>query len=661
MEARVDAAMIAQACGFDERTVRQKWSSAPDWPRGEAVGRQHRMVWPVSALPEVLVRRGRAIRVRERVQVWLALRGEGAQTPSAPAGSDAPGAPAAAPTAKAAPRTEASYQAAWARYERLTDAFKDRAKERLQALYAVHQLVSGGLPRSDAIDVVADRVGVAPGTVWRWWSAVRKAPRQHWLPLLVPQYQGRCALVDIPTEAWDLFRADYLRPEAPAAAACYDRVQRIARQHGWQLPSLRTFQRRIDDIPRRVRVLAREGVEALDRMYPAQARLKDGFTALEAVNADGHRFDVFVRWPDGTVARPTMVAWQDLYSGMILGYRVTQTESADTVRLAFRDVVERYGIPRHAWLDNGRGFASKWITGGTRTRYRFRVREEDPQGLLVALGVEVHWTTPYRGQAKPIERAFRDVCEYVGKHPAFSGAYTGRNPTAKPENYRSRAIPLDQFLAVLADEIRAHNAREGRRSAVCAGRSFERVFAESYAGAPVRKATAEQLRTLLLAAEAVTAHRADGSVHLLGNRYWTEALAGHAGQRLVVRFDPDALQTQVSVYTLDGDYIADAECVMAVGFADTQAATEHARARKQHRRAAKAQLAAERRMRVAEMAAQLPSTAPADLPQAQVVEMLPAPRKRQRAEPEEGGLTESERQFGALMERGIEALKKRML
>uniref|UniRef100_UPI0039800C3B transposase domain-containing protein n=1 Tax=Salmonella sp. s54836 TaxID=3159673 RepID=UPI0039800C3B len=91
----------------------------------------------------------------------------------------------------------------------------------------------------------------------------------------------------------------------------------------------------------------------------------------------------------------------------------------------FRDVVERYGIPHHAWLDNGRGFASKLLTGGVANRYRFKVREEDPTGILVALGVQIHWATPYHGQAKPIERAFRDLCDRVAKHPAFAGAYTG--------------------------------------------------------------------------------------------------------------------------------------------------------------------------------------------------------------------------------------------
>ena len=142
-------------------------------------------------------------------------------------------------------------------------------------------------------------------------------------------------------------------------------------------------------VPRSVLVLAREGTEALDRTFPAQERDRSMFHALEGVNADGHKFDVFVRWPDGTIARPIMVGVQDLYSGKILGYRVAETESADLVRMSFRDAVERYGIPRKAWLDNGRGFASKMITGGVANRFRFKVKQEDPIGVLVSMGTEI--------------------------------------------------------------------------------------------------------------------------------------------------------------------------------------------------------------------------------------------------------------------------------
>ncbi|MDP1696469.1 MAG: transposase domain-containing protein [Xanthomonadaceae bacterium] len=522
--------------------------------------------------------------------------------------------------------TDEQLRSAWQRYERVTDDLKNEAKRRHAALLSVDALVRGGHALMSARGTVAAQLqregvrGASVATLGRWAKEIKGAPRDAWLALLTPAYVGRTATAEMPTEAWDIYKADWLRLEQPSAESCYARLQRVATEHGWELPSLRTFTRRIDrEIPVQVQVLAREGEEALMRMYPAQERDRSGFAALEAVNADGHKFDVFTRFEDGTIGRPMMVGVQCLGSGKLLGYRVAQTESADLARLAFADVVRTYGIPRLCWLDNGRGFASKMLTGGAPTRYRFTVREEDPTGILVALGIEIHWATPYHGQAKPIERAWRDLCDRVAKHPAFAGAYTGNNPTAKPENYGSKAVPIEEFRRVLADEIAHHNAREGRRTKVCAGRSFDQTFAASYATAPIRRATPEQLRSMLLAADVSMSSRTDGSVRLGGNRYWCEALAPLAGQRLMVRFDPDNLHGSVAVYTMAGVYVADAECVAAVGFADTSAATEHARGKGQWRRAAKQQLAAERRMDAASVAAQLPTAPPENMPEPTVV------------------------------------------
>lgn len=531
-------------------------------------------------------------------------------------------------TRKDAAVARVEIESAWERYERAPDRLKDVAKQRLRALQAVDALAQGGLPLMQARAQVAaqmQREGVKGGSVQslcRWAADVAGVDRAYWLAMLLPAYTGRTATAEIETAAWDIFKADFLRLEAPSAASCYRRLERIAAQNpDWvPLPALRTFLRRIDrEIARPVLLLARKGEEALMRAFPAQERDRGVFSALEAVNADGHVWDVGVTFPDGTKGRPVIVGFQDLYSGKIVGWRLGQTESADLVRLAFADMVTTYGIPSAVWLDNGRAFASKYLTGGTPNRYRFKVREEDPAGIITALGVQVHWVTPYHGQAKPIERAWRDFCDGIAKHPAFAGAWLGNNVANKPENYGSRTVPWAEFERVINEEIAAHNARIGRRSKVCAGRSFDQAFGESYATATVRKATAEQLRTLLLAAEAVTASAVDGSVRLAGNRYWCEALARHAGSKLVLRFDPMSLHTCVHAYQLDGTYIGEAACVASVGFADTNASREHARAKTQWRRAAKQQLAAERRMEAAAVAAQLPASGPEELPAAGVV------------------------------------------
>lgn len=556
--------------------------------------------------------------------------------------------------------SEAAITSAWKRYEAVPQHLKDEAQRRLRALQAVESLVKDGRQVMDARTLIAAQLqrenvrGASVASLGRWAALVAKVDTQHRLAALVPAYTGRTAKAEIPAQAWDVFKADYLRVEAPSASSCYDRLKRIAAASDWpDLPCLKTFQRRIEaELPRAVLILARQGQEKFNQTFPAQERDRSVFHALEAVNSDGHKFDVFAKWPDGTVARPIMVGVQDLYSGKLLGYRIAETESADLARFAFRDVMERYGIPSKVWLDNGRGFASKMLTGGTANRFRFKVREDDPTGVLTAMGCEIHWATPYHGQAKPIERAWRDLCDRIAKHPAFAGAYTGNKPDAKPENYGSKAIHLDEFVRVVNEEIAAHNAREGRRTRTAAGRSFDAAFQESYATAPIRKATPEQLRELLLSTDVVTGDRRDGSVRLSGNRYWSEAIAPYAGQKLMLRFDPEQLHQAVQAYTLANVYIGQAECIAAVGFADTGAAREHARAKKQYRTATRKQLDAERRMDAAKVAAQLPSPMPEELPPAGVIAPIFGRRKavpQVEAEHRRTGTDDNEVAFISLM------------
>ena len=67
-----------------------------------------------------------------------------------------------------------------------------------------------------------------------------------------------------------------------------------------------------------------------------------------------------------------------------------------------------------------------------------------------------------------------------------------------------------EFLTVLAEGIEEHNTRQGRRSEVAWGRSFAEVFEESYAIAPIRKATEAQRRLWLMGAERLSADKGLG-------------------------------------------------------------------------------------------------------------------------------------------------------
>lgn len=533
---------------------------------------------------------------------------------------------ASAPAPARIPRDRAEV---WSWYEGLPEAVKAKARTRLALIQRVMQLAAP-MGKQSAVSAVARDGEASERTIWGWLALIESVDSADWLAYLAPRHRAAPATrqrADCAPEFLDWLKADFLRLEAPSFTSCYDRVASLCEMRGLSIMAERTARRWIEaNIPRVTLVLAREGERGLARMFPPQIRDRSTLTALEAVNADCHKIDVFVIWPGfETPVRPQIAAFQDLYSNKFLSYRVDLDPNKVAVMAAWGELVETWGIPRHCLFDNGMEFANKWLTGGTRTRFRFKVREDDALGVLPQMGVQVHWARPAHGQAKPIERAFRDWCDRVAKHPAFAGAYVGNRPDAKPENYASRAIPLDDFLAILDAEVARHNARPGRTTDNARGRSFDETFAESYATAPIRKATPEQHRLWLMGQEVRKLTAGHGALKLHENSYWADWMNAHGGESVVARFNPENLHEGLYVYALSGEYLGFAECREKVGFFDLVGAKLHAKAERARKRAEKELLRAMRPVTVddfaAELAAQPAPVSP--LVEAKVVELMP--------------------------------------
>ena len=221
-------------------------------------------------------------------------------------------------------------------------------------------------------------------------------------------------------------------PSSPPSPLATTRLLAAAREHGWTVPSRRTIARRIRNLPVEERVLLREGEHALLRRYPAQQRSVRDLRPGEWICGDGYRHNVFVRGADGRVVPACNLG----LGGRLLPPHpgpggAGKPSTGGLVRLSLGDLIGRYGIPAAAVIDNTRAAANKWLTGGAPTRYRWRPREDDPLGLLPALGIDIHWTSVQAGrgwgQAKPVERAFGigGLGEVVDRHPLLAGRLRG--------------------------------------------------------------------------------------------------------------------------------------------------------------------------------------------------------------------------------------------
>lgn len=552
-------------------------------------------------------------------------------------------------------------QSQWAWFEGQKDTIKKEAQRRADIIAEIDLLESSGMTRSASVAATATARGVGKSTLWGWLGMVDGIEPANRLPALAPRRKGGGAEAEIEPLLWAAFKSDFLRPSAPTLASVYDRVAEIAAERGMSMPCERTFRRRLDrEVGKQVIKLRREGEEALRRSIPSQRRSVAHLHAMHTVNIDGHKFDVFVRDREGRVIRPIMVAIQDIYSRKFLAWRIGGEESAVQTRLVFADLFRDFGIPKACVLDNGRAFASKWISGGAKTRFRFKIKEEEPTGLLTGLGVEIHWALPYRGQSKPIERGFRDMCDRIAKHPAFEGAYTGNTPLAKPENYGSRAIEWDAFCEQVNRGIAQHNAKMKRRTEVANGRSFDQVFAESYAASPIGKASPEQMRMALLAAEQKLVNRKTGEITLHGNRYWSETLDDLHGQTVTIRFDPDHLHSAIHLYDHEGRYLGEAPVIRDTGFNDVEAAKTSAKRLATYRKSIRAAADAEQLLAMEELAALQAEQSAPYTPEPTVIRPVRHQQRRGGAAPalaQEPEMTPAREAMGDRMARGLAHLR----
>lgn len=519
--------------------------------------------------------------------------------------------------------------AAWTWFDGLPDTAKSAARDRLAILQQVEGLAAP-MGKNLAVETIARGAGIAPRTVWNWVGLVDGVDAADRLPYLAPRHRAAAPKrerAECSPEFLDRIRADYLRLGGPSLRSAHRRVADWCKRAGLAFLEYRTTLRWFEEnVPRVTQVFAREGEKGLARCFPPQIRDRSTLSALEGVVADCHKVDVFVQWPD--IAEPVrvqIVAFTDLFSNKILSWKVDLDPNKVAVMSAFGELVETWGIPRHCLFDNGREFANKWLTGGAPTRFRFKVREDDALGVLPQMGIKIHWATPGHGQAKPIERSFRDLADDLARHPAFAGAYVGPNPLAKPEDYGSRAIPLADFLEVTEQVIAAHNARPGRLTDNAKGRSFDETFAESYAKSRIVKATAEQHRLWLMGQEVRKLHKHHGAFKMFDNGYWSDWMNEYVGQKVVARFDPEDLHAGLFIYSLSGEFLGPAECREKVGFFDLVGAKTAARLKRQRRAAEKKLLDLHRPVSIEQWAAELREAPQAEtaLVEAKVVELAP--------------------------------------
>jgi len=401
----------------------------------------------------------------------------------------------------------------------------------------------------------------AQSSLYRWLERYE----QHGLAGLAPQYSrhrgGSGASLD--ERAKELIQALYLDSHKPSIRT----VERDIKQFGYDL-NYSIINRYIqDEIPLSVKTFYRMGEKAYhDRFDPCITRDYTLFRPMEWGVGDHHLFD-FVIKHKGRIFRPWLTRFDDMRSRYICGWHIDIIPNTLTILRALSMAVENCGTFDNLLIDNGKDFRSHWFAGNAWKERKMKLDKETCdliEGVLHDCGTLAHFCIPYRGQSKPIERAFRTDIELFEKRME---TYVGSNTATRPDeaklywgriNGRDKievTLTLEELRRRYAEYVEWFNNEWHHTGQGMDGKTPASVMEENRG--PRKEITDEMRRYIFTRREKRTVQK--NGVTIDGIEYYNPQMVQYIGSQVEVRRDIDKIGT-VSLYSLpDRTYLFEAE------------------------------------------------------------------------------------------------------
>lgn len=338
------------------------------------------------------------------------------------------------------------------------------------------------------------------------------------------------------------------------------------------LPSEKTFAREIErSIPVPVLKYYRLGDKAMrDKCSLYIRRSYRDLNSNDIWVCDNHTFDVFIN--DEGVKKPARVyltGFLDVRSRKMCGWYVTTNPSSDATVIALRRGIERYGIPKVIYSDNGREFLTHDI-GGRGFRKSADTGEHEAPTILQNLGIEFRTALVRNARAKIIERAFLDVKNDFSK--LFDG-YTGGTIAERPERLKktgkdaSNFTLRNEFVNYVDIFIQGYFNKRAHFGEGMDGRTRDDVYAECLI--EKRVAAPDELNLMMLRNSRPVKVSRDGlKLSIAGkNIYYISAdlLYHYYGEKVYYRYNPDDL-SKVRVYDELDRFIGEAQQIATLSY-----------------------------------------------------------------------------------------------
>ncbi len=400
----------------------------------------------------------------------------------------------------------------------------------------------------------------------------KKLFKEQGITGLLAKYGSKAGTTKIGSEDYEYFKSLFLKEGAPTLQSCYNSTygNAIKRNCGVvpeDFPSPSAFLRYLEkNVPEQFIYAARYGQSAWNKKYHAHAeRDFENVKAGQVWVSDHRQIDVAMMWkiPENIKENiraliesveqkhkkpvfPWITVWSDFKTGKWLSWFLhAEDPNSDHIFQAFYDAASVYGLPEKIYIDNGKDYRCRDFSGGKRVyKLREHFDETKARSLMAALNIEVHFSTPYNGQTKPIERDFKIQKEWFDKlMPGYRGGNIKERPEILADEIKQgKIINIEDYKQVLETYVKEVLHKYPCTGKKHKGKTRNELWNEEYNGGRRISADALKLFCMRTSTEAQI-----GRNGIVVNRqhslyYWAEWMIAHKGRKVYMRRDNNRYQ-----------------------------------------------------------------------------------------------------------------------
>ena len=356
------------------------------------------------------------------------------------------------------------------------------------------------------------------------------------------------------------FNEDFARNQG-TREMLYEKLTAIANINKWEkIPSYQTVTRYIsylmeDEGMRNAWFLASRGTrEYKNKVMVKGSRDTKGLQVMQIVMGDEHTFDCWVSYkqPNGKVIaiKPHLAAWVDMRSRVIMGDVMCKDANSDILKQSLLKMIysEPGGVPEYLYIDNGKDYTAKTMTGRDRNDRSGMNFDNETMGFYKSIGIkDDHRALPYEPWSKgQIERFFRTVCnKFTRWMKSYTGTLTGSKTSDKVDKdikrmlERGELLTLEEFYEKWHEwltTVYMHTEHSGLKKM---GETYKKPYdcfmnEDRYFKAAPPKSYATML---MMKSENVLVRNI--GITKWGYEYRSDELCDYIGRKVDIKYDPD--------------------------------------------------------------------------------------------------------------------------